>query len=109
MEQDAPLARWCPRHYWRGWSPSVRLRSDSYCMFNHFRCLNYADITFKNGEVQSVDFEEKVRTPGTCRLLDIANGRHVKTVKILARAPYRARQDYGLYGQIITRLRDSQS
>ena len=48
--------------------------------------LNYADITFNNGEVQSVDFEEKVRTPGTYRLLDIANGRHVKTVKILARA-----------------------
>ena len=48
--------------------------------------LNYADVTFNNGEVQSVDFEEKVRTPGTYRLLDIANGRHVKTVKILARA-----------------------
>ena len=48
--------------------------------------LNYADITFSNGEVQTVDFEEKVRTPGTYRLLDFANGRHVKTVKILARA-----------------------
>lgn len=48
--------------------------------------LNYADITFNNGEVQTVDFEEKVRTPGTYRLLDFANGRHVKTVKILARA-----------------------
>ena len=48
--------------------------------------LNYADITFHNGEVQTVDFEEKVRPPGTYRLLDFADGRHVKTVKILARA-----------------------
>ena len=48
--------------------------------------LNYADVTFHNGEVQTVDFEEKTFTTGTYRLLDFADGRHVKTVKILARA-----------------------
>ncbi|MBY0508293.1 MAG: hypothetical protein K2X03_30555 [Bryobacteraceae bacterium] len=48
--------------------------------------LNYADVTFSNGEVQTVDFEEKARAPGTYRLLDFADGRHVQTVKILARA-----------------------
>ena len=48
--------------------------------------LNYAEITFENGEVQVVDFNNKVRDPGVYRLLDFANGRHVKTVKILAKA-----------------------
>ncbi|HEV8484388.1 MAG TPA: hypothetical protein VGV87_12665 [Blastocatellia bacterium] len=46
--------------------------------------LNFAEITFANGNVQVVDFNEETHGKGIYKLLDFADGRHVKTVRILA-------------------------
>src|ERR1051326_7242046 len=51
--------------------------------------LNYAEVVFSNGQAQVVDFNSRVRDAGIYRLLDFADGRHVKTVKILACAKSR--------------------
>ncbi len=48
--------------------------------------LNFAEITFANGNVQVVDFDERTHGTGTYKLLDFADGRHVKTVRMLARS-----------------------
>ena len=48
--------------------------------------LNFAEITFENGNVQVVDFEDRARDSGTYNLLDFADGRRVKTVRVLARS-----------------------
>jgi hypothetical protein len=46
--------------------------------------LNFAEVTFANGNVQVVDFNEKTHGTGLYRLLDFADGRHVKTVRLVA-------------------------
>lgn len=46
--------------------------------------LNFAEITFSNGNVQVVDFNEHTHGNGIYKLLDFADGRHVKTVRVLA-------------------------
>lgn len=46
--------------------------------------LNFAEVTFSNGNVQVVDFNEKTHGSGIYKLLDFADGRHVSTVRILA-------------------------
>lgn len=46
--------------------------------------LNFAEVTFSNGNVQVVDFNEKTHESGIYKLLDFADGRHVSTVRILA-------------------------
>jgi hypothetical protein len=48
--------------------------------------LNFAEVTFANGNVQVVDFNERTHESGIYRLLDFADGRHVKTVRILAKS-----------------------
>jgi hypothetical protein len=48
--------------------------------------LNFAEVTFANGNVQVVDFNEKTHDSGLYTLLDFADGRHVKTVRILAQS-----------------------
>jgi len=48
--------------------------------------LNFAEVTFANGNVQVVDFNEKTHDTGVYKLLDFADGRHVKTVRILAKS-----------------------
>jgi hypothetical protein len=48
--------------------------------------LDYAEVTFENGQVQVVDFNERVHKTGLYTLLDFADGRHVKTVRLLAKA-----------------------
>lgn len=48
--------------------------------------LNFAEIIFENGQVQVVDFNENAMKAGAYRLLDFADGRHVKTVRILAKS-----------------------
>jgi len=48
--------------------------------------LNFAEITFANGNVQVVDFNEQKHGPGIYSLLDFADGRHVMTVRILAKS-----------------------
>ena len=46
--------------------------------------LNFAEVTFANGNVQVVDFNDETHESGVYKLLDFADGRHVKTVRILA-------------------------
>jgi hypothetical protein len=48
--------------------------------------LNFAEITFANGNVQVMDFNEKTHGDGIYRLLDFADGRQVKTVRLLAKS-----------------------
>ena len=48
--------------------------------------LNFAEITFDNGQVQVVDFEDSARNTGVYQLLNFADGRHVKTVRVLAKS-----------------------
>ena len=48
--------------------------------------FNFAEVAFANGNVQVVDFNEQTHGNGTYKLLDFADGRHVKTVRILARS-----------------------
>ena len=48
--------------------------------------LNFAEVTFANGNVQVVDFNEKTHGSGIYTLLDFADGRQVKTVRILAKS-----------------------
>ena len=46
--------------------------------------LNFAEVTFANGNVQVVDFNEETHGTGIYKLLDFAGGRHVSTVRLLA-------------------------
>ena len=48
--------------------------------------LNFAEVTFANGNVQVVDFNERAYGTGVYKLIDFADGRHVKTVRMLARS-----------------------
>ena len=48
--------------------------------------LNFAEVTFANGNVQVVDFNEQTHDRGVYKLLDFADGRHVSTVRILAKS-----------------------
>ena len=48
--------------------------------------LNFAEVTFANGNVQVVDFKEETHGSGIYQLLDFADGRHVMTVRILAKS-----------------------
>lgn len=48
--------------------------------------LNFAEITFANGNVQVVDFNERTHGTGIYRLLDFRDGRRVMTVRLLAKS-----------------------
>lgn len=48
--------------------------------------LSFAEVTFENGDVQVVDFEDKPHDKGLYSLLDFADGRRVMTVRILAKS-----------------------
>ncbi|HWN09007.1 MAG TPA: hypothetical protein VNO50_07010 [Pyrinomonadaceae bacterium] len=48
--------------------------------------LNFAEVTFINGNVQVVDFNEQAYGSGVYKLLDFSDGRHVKTVRMLAKS-----------------------
>ena len=48
--------------------------------------LNFAEVTFDNGNVQVVDFEDHERRAGVYQILNFADGRHVKTVRVLAKS-----------------------
>ena len=48
--------------------------------------LNFAEITFANGNMQVVDFDERTHGAGIYKLLDFTDGRHVKTVRMLAKS-----------------------
>lgn len=46
--------------------------------------LNFAEVTFVNGQVQVLDFNESSQKSGIYKLMDFVDGRHVMTVRILA-------------------------
>jgi hypothetical protein len=48
--------------------------------------LNFGEVTFANGNVQVVDFNAKVLDPGFYRFLDFPDGRHIKTVRLVAKS-----------------------
>lgn len=48
--------------------------------------LNFAEVAFANGSVQVVDFHGRKHGTGIYNLLDFADGRHVKTVRLLAKS-----------------------
>jgi hypothetical protein len=48
--------------------------------------INFAEVTFANGNVQVVDFNDSVHAAGLYKLLDFNDGRHVKTARILAKS-----------------------
>ncbi len=48
--------------------------------------LGFAEVTFENGDVQVVDFNDSTHDPGLYDLLDFRDGRRVMTVRILARS-----------------------
>src|SRR5581483_10794082 len=48
--------------------------------------LNFAEVTFANGHVQVVDFNEKTHKTGIYKLLDFRDDRHVMTVRILTKS-----------------------
>lgn len=48
--------------------------------------INFAEVMFRNGEIQVVDFSERALGPGTYPLLDFRDGRHIRNVRLVARA-----------------------
>jgi predicted NBD/HSP70 family sugar kinase len=48
--------------------------------------MNFAELTFENGDVQVVDYNEHAHAKGIYRLYDFPGVRHVKTVRLVARA-----------------------
>jgi hypothetical protein len=48
--------------------------------------LSFAEVTFENGDVQVVDFNDEIHDKGLYDLLDFKRGRRVMTVRILARS-----------------------
>ncbi|HEX6185006.1 MAG TPA: hypothetical protein VFZ44_14060 [Pyrinomonadaceae bacterium] len=48
--------------------------------------LSFAEVAFDNGNVQVVDFNDRTHGDGIYRLLDFADGHHVKTVRLLAKS-----------------------
>jgi hypothetical protein len=48
--------------------------------------LNFAEVTFGNGQVQVVDFNESLRPAGVYKLLDFRDGREVEAVRVVARS-----------------------
>lgn len=48
--------------------------------------LNFAEITFANGNVQVVDFNERTHGTGVYKLLDFNDGRRVMTVRMLVKS-----------------------
>ena len=49
--------------------------------------LNFAEVTYENGNVQVVDFNEESHGAGTYKILDVGGGgEHVMTVRVLAKS-----------------------
>lgn len=48
--------------------------------------FSFAEITFGNGNVQVVDFNEVTHDSGVYKLLEFADGRHVSTVRLIAKS-----------------------
>jgi hypothetical protein len=48
--------------------------------------ISFAEVTFANGNVQVVDFNDRVHSTGLYKLLDFNDGRHVKTTRLLAKS-----------------------
>jgi len=72
---------------WVDMSFGVDSRGDALLVFVDGEArIDFAEVTFENGQVQVIDFNERVQATGTFRLLDFADGRRVDSVRILAKA-----------------------
>jgi hypothetical protein len=72
---------------WTDSNFGVRQRGDALMLDIDGRAqLDFAEVTFENGNVQVVDFNERVQERGLIRLLDFADGRRVMTVRLVARS-----------------------
>ena len=48
--------------------------------------LSFAEVVFGNGNVQVVDFNDSAQRAGVYNLLDFSDGRHVSSVRLLAKS-----------------------
>ncbi|HYJ87476.1 MAG TPA: hypothetical protein VEW46_15555 [Pyrinomonadaceae bacterium] len=48
--------------------------------------LSFAEVVFGNGSVQVVDFNDSAQRAGVYNLLDFSDGRHVSSVRLLAKS-----------------------
>ncbi len=48
--------------------------------------LSFAEVVFGNGNVQVVDFNDSAQRAGVYSLLDFSDGRHVSSVRLLAKS-----------------------
>ncbi len=48
--------------------------------------LSFAEVVFGNGNVQVVDFNDSAQRAGIYNLLDFSDGRHVNSVRLLAKS-----------------------
>jgi len=48
--------------------------------------MNFAEVTYENGNVRVVDFNEQSHGTGSYKLLDLGAGEHVMTVRVLAKS-----------------------
>ncbi len=72
---------------WVDFELGVDGRGDSlYLRIDGQARLDFAEVTFDNGQVQVVDFNERVQDGGTFQLLDFADGRRVQSVRMVAKA-----------------------
>ncbi|MCX6608941.1 MAG: hypothetical protein NTV52_35855 [Acidobacteria bacterium] len=72
---------------WVDFDLGVDGRGDSlYLRIDGRAKLDFAEVTFENGQVQVVDFHERAQKAGTFQLLDFADGRKVESVRMVAKA-----------------------
>jgi len=72
---------------WVDFDLGVDGRGDSlYLRIDGRAQLDFAEVTFENGQVQVVDFKERAQNAGTFQLLDFADGRKVQSVRLVAKA-----------------------
>ncbi len=48
--------------------------------------MHFAELTFTNGQVQVVDFNQRLQDSGIFELLDFMDGRKAENVRLLAKA-----------------------
>ena len=72
---------------WVDFAMPVRASGEALFLRTSSRAqVDFAEVHFANGQVQVVDFNEANMQPGTFRLMDFPNSRHVESVRIVARA-----------------------
>ncbi len=72
---------------WVDFDLGVDGRGDSlYLRIDGRAQVDFAEVTFENGQVQVVDFNERTQNAWTFELLDFVDGRRVQLVRMVAKA-----------------------